>query len=151
MAEEKQKLEVPNPPEHAGALAEIPDEIVEKWKKVYAETYGASGDDDQGDDSTRKAAALREANRLIRVKTPKSYEDAAAIPDWQLMLKEEVNYDSLPKHAKDEVKAAKGRKSGAYLRVYTTDGKEHFFPKPEAKASKESKGKDEGKGGSAAA
>lgn len=152
MAEEK-KYKVPDPPEHVGALADVPEDVQAKWKKAYAEAYESAGGTEGVDESTAKALGLREANRLIRVKEPKSYEDAVAVPDWQVMKREELSYKDLPVHAQREVKSAGGSKSGTYLRLYTTDGKEHFFAVPPQKAdtdegSKKGKGK---KGDEAAA
>lgn len=136
----KEKFQSPDPPEHAGALGEIPADVQDKWRRAYADAYQGAGD--ETDEITKVSTALREANRLVRVKEPKSHEEAASVPDWQLMLKQEIEYKDLPVHAQREVKIAKGRTSGTYLRVYTTDGREYFFAKPEKPAKK--KGEESG-------
>jgi hypothetical protein len=145
----KQELEfeVPNPPDHSLALAEIPADVQKKWKDTYSKAFERAAADTENA-SERHGTALREANRLIKVQEPEDHEQAYAIPTWQLMKREEIEYKDLPQHAKAEVKALDGRKSGQYVRVYTTDGKEHFFPIPEKKikAAKE----EEKKGGASA-
>jgi hypothetical protein len=147
--DEKLEFEVPNPPEHTGALAELPATVKKAWRAAYSATYIKAAADTENS-SERHGIALREANRLIKVEEPEDHEDAYEIPDWQVMKREEVEYKDMPKHAQDEVKAADGRKSGQYVRVYTTDGKEYFFPVPEKKAKPaEPKGTDDKSKGAA--
>lgn len=138
--EESLQFEIPKPSYHSGAMAEIPADVTEQWKKTYAEAYleavGDSGDGQPIDEAAIRRMATGKANkRHIRVQEPKSYDDALAIPEWQLMLRENIYYKDLPLHAQREIRDTDGRKSGTYLRVYTTDGREYFFAAPEKTAA----------------
>lgn len=126
------KFSIPNPPIHEHALDLVPSEVQANWKASYAKHYKRAAGNGR-DGMSAHAEALREANRLVAVETPTDHEDAYAIPDWQIMKREEVEFVNLPLHARRDLREAghAGHAGCKYVRVYTSDGKEHFFPIPE--------------------
>lgn len=83
MAEQK-KINVPEP---HGLL---PEALKKKWKAAYSGAYQEVSGDNSIDESHRVQAALKEANRVLRVPQPEGYDDAMALEDWQLMSRIEA-------------------------------------------------------------
>jgi len=92
------------------APALLPPKEAKAWQRAYEEGYKRSQvDNNDAPDSVHRQTALREANRMLRVPEPKSYEEAMALPDWQV-VKREVE--------------------GAALKLVTSDGRKYVFPAP---------------------
>jgi hypothetical protein len=77
------KVEVPNPP------SGIPEELATKWKQTYEESFLEAVGDFPNDHIQHKQTATREANKLLKVKKPESYEEAMRIPKWQVAHRQE--------------------------------------------------------------
>lgn len=105
------KVDVPEPP------ALLPPDLREQWKQLYAERYRQVVSDEGLDyrtqvgpehDARRNKLALRAANRLLATSAIVTYEEAKALPDWQVIFREE----------KDGV-----------LKLMTIDAKKYIFEK----------------------
>jgi hypothetical protein len=107
MPDEKDVVKIPDAP------AGIPPAVAKKWKEVYSQALIEAANDCPNDAIQQKQAALREANRLLRVPEPKSHADAVALADWHVMHREEKD---------------------GHLRVVTIEGKKFKFPVPKKSA-----------------
>lgn len=97
---------VVNTPE---APAILPAKWQAQWKKTYAEAFQAAQADEPDDAPRQRQMARREANRMLRTPKLTSYEEAAALEDWQVVFRGEVD---------------------GVLKVVTCDGKKYRFPVP---------------------
>src|SRR5579872_5643028 len=132
-------IEIPAPPEHYGALAEIPSEVRERWKARYAEVIGDACEEyeEMQQQLTPEILqgiarnALREANRLLRVSEPQSYADACALPDWQVMKREELAYKKLPAHERHRLKSQERRLASRRSGEERREGQSSITPREE--------------------
>lgn len=91
------------------APALLPVDLQSEWRKRYSAAYQEAAGDPSVDESSRKQAAHREANRLLRTPQITSYEQAMRLPAWQFIRRDEV---------------------GGQLKVVTIDGKKYSLPAP---------------------
>ena len=94
-----------------------------EWKQSWVDAFTQAQVDHPGDETTQRAVATREANRIFRVKEPKTYEEAMRLEDWQIVKRVE---------------------EGANLKVVTIDGKKYLLPIPPARASSNAQQEDKG-------
>jgi hypothetical protein len=87
----------------------MPPAMQKKWKATYAEAFEEAKASGQGAESDWHQAARCEANRLLKVPVPKTYEDAMALPDWQCVLR---------------------KTEGGVLKLVTIDGRKYTFDVP---------------------
>jgi hypothetical protein len=106
MAEEKQVVEIPAP--HAG----LPDSVQKKWKLAYAQGFKDAQDDFPEDAVQQKQAALRAANKTLRVEDPTNYGEAMKLEDWHFVRRSPSE-------------------DGKTLHVVTRHGKLFSFPIPD--------------------
>src|SRR5690242_18947053 len=99
----------PECPETVGALAPVPNSVRKQWKETFEEALEEAQRDFPDNPLLQLEAALREANRIFRVKEPTSHEDAHAIPELQVMCRQQVSYSDLPEHARVQVRNEFGR------------------------------------------
>ena len=101
--ENEVKVDVPQPP------AYLPVGLHKQYTKAFNDAFKQAQEDSPGDLPTQRQAAMREANRVLKVPELTSYEDAIALPDWKVIKREVI---------------------GADLKVVTIDGKKYAFPVP---------------------
>lgn len=90
----------------------LPDELKAKWTRDYEEAYQEAAEsvaDANFDEIECRAAASRVANKVLRVRAPRSYAEAEAIPSWQI-------------HAR--------KREAGLLTIVTIDGKKYRFDVP---------------------
>jgi hypothetical protein len=107
------------------APALLPPGLQKKWAEDYARAYAEAQGDQSMDESGRKQAALREANRILRVAAPASYAEAKRLADWQVIRRFE---------------------EGGVLKGVTIDGKKFRFDAPPVEEKAEG-GKQKSEGG----
>jgi len=73
-------------PEAPGIL---PAALQEKWRATYEKTFTQSESDSPNEPGVHPQIALRAANALLAFDKPKSYAEAMAMPDWQIVKREE--------------------------------------------------------------
>lgn len=108
---------IPEPPPVMSALAPVPAQIREKWRKIYADKLKEELDDEPDREvamrrenvERRHWKALRQANKLFEVPDCASHKDAMALEDWQVIVREV---------------------RGSELVVVTIDAKKYRFPVP---------------------
>src|SRR5712664_3283181 len=86
--EEKSSIQVPDPPEVHGALALFPESSKGQWRLNYIRALKQAQVDFPGVETQQRAVATREANRLLIVDEPESYEDAMDIEPWKVLKRE---------------------------------------------------------------
>jgi hypothetical protein len=101
-------INVPKPP------TVLPPELQKKWRTVYEERFEDEKKKEVSDQHAHQEARV-EANRLLRVKAPTTYEEAKAMPSWQI-------HGELVEH-------------DGKLRGVTVDGKKFVIPIPLPAAS----------------
>lgn len=142
MSAKAAEVQIPEPPQiklvgHPG----IPESIRDAWRSTYAHEYGrgltlAINEFKAGNNvpvdpekcaayclshirretlSDLHQAARIEANKVLSVTAPRSYAEAMALPDWQLLRRE---------------KRADDATGGSRLFGVTIDGKKFSFPVP---------------------
>lgn len=122
------KVHIPDPPQHTHALTNVPRDVQLQWKSAYEKAYLSAV---KSGEEFPHSVATSAANRLLDVKQPRSHEEALAIPDWQVMKREEIDYANLPLHGRIALRdAGVTTTDSKILFVCTTDGKQHFFPLP---------------------
>ena len=99
----------------------LPESKKQEWRDDYARAFKQAQVDHPEDPLEQRATAVREANRIFRVGEVASYEQAMALPDWQV----HINGDGTRARFK----------RGDELKLVTIDGKKFSFPIPR-KASK---------------
>jgi hypothetical protein len=106
-----EKTNVPSAPHFAG----MPRDFAGRWEVAYVKAFKQAEVNYPGDETEQRAVATREANRLLAVDEPENYEQAMAIEDWKVLLRQQF---------------------GSQLRVVTIDGKKYSFAIPPAPAEK---------------
>jgi hypothetical protein len=113
----------PTPPAH------LPAALQKKWSKIYDDALAQAEQDIPNSDSLQRAAALKEANKLLRVAKPESHKEAAALvkafqdgkdEGWQIIA-----------HGKRTIKGVD------HLSIVTADGQRHLYPIPAGKGATE--------------
>ncbi len=102
-------IAVPEPPPVAG----LPENVKKQWKETYLAAYKQAQIDQSTESNMWPQTATREANRILRVPELTGYEQAKALPAWQIVHRDERD----------------GR-----LRVVTSDGRKYLFDVPKAPA-----------------
>jgi hypothetical protein len=102
------KTQVPKAP------AILPASLQKKWTETFTAALKQAQGDHPDDVPAQTASALREANRMLRVPEPESYEDAKRLAEWQVLLR---------------------RESEGQLKITTIDGRKYAFEIPSAKSS----------------
>jgi len=102
-------------------LQGLPESKKREWRDSYARAFKQAQIDRPEDPLEQRATATREANRIFRVGEVASYEQAMALPDWQV-------------HINGDGTRARFERNGE-LRLVTIDGRKFAFPIPR-KASK---------------
>jgi hypothetical protein len=105
-----EKIQAPEAP----ILPGFSDEKRAEWQQSWIDAFSQAQVDHPGDETTQRAVATREANRILRVKEPKTYDDAMKLKDWQIVKRVE---------------------EGGNLKVVTIDGKKYVFSLPPARAA----------------
>ena len=110
------QVAIPEAPKH------FPADEAKEWRRRYAQAYAEiqKRSPEGGDQSAAHQYARCEANRMLRVTTPESYEGAMALPAHQVLRRETVD---------------------GVLRVVTSDGRKYLFDAP-VKEEKEAEAKD---------
>jgi hypothetical protein len=63
----------------------LPTQHQVEWKKTWLKEFKQAQVDHDGDESKQRAVATRAANRVLNPDDPTSYEEAEALPDWQVV------------------------------------------------------------------
>jgi hypothetical protein len=83
--EEKNALQIPEPPEiRLPGWPGYPPKVVERYKAAYGRALKEAEAGQSGESLAHQAAA-QEAAKAIRSAHPESYEEAMALPEWELM------------------------------------------------------------------
>ncbi|HWR37017.1 MAG TPA: hypothetical protein VN622_14235 [Clostridia bacterium] len=99
----------------------LPKSQRSNWTKTYAQAFKQAQTDFPDDLSAQRAAALREANRMLRVPEPESYEAAMKLESWQVLKRDVVAIDN---------DASEFPKGSEVLKLVTADGKKFTFAVP---------------------
>ena len=67
------------------APAVLPAKLQEQWKKTWLKEFKQAQIDKPNDETEQVAIANKLANRILSPDEPESYEEAMALPDWQIM------------------------------------------------------------------
>lgn len=115
MAGDEKKVVVPEPPGY------LPDELKKKWSAAYAAAHAAASEEQ--DAIGRHQAALKEANKVLRIVPPRSYDEAMNLKDHEVAHRKVGRHDYASNSLVDD----------GVLRVVTADGKKYQFPVPKGK------------------
>jgi hypothetical protein len=80
-----EKIFVPEPPVITGALAELPENVKKQWRETYAKAFRQAQMDSPNEAGVHPQRARKAANALLEVSKPSSYEEAMALPGWQVV------------------------------------------------------------------
>src|SRR5262245_6150959 len=86
---EQEKIQVPEAPRATGTLAPLPESVRKAWSAAYEKSYRQSTIDSPQEASVHAQKATKAANAVLAVEKPASYEDAKAMPEWQLVKRSE--------------------------------------------------------------
>ena len=75
-------IQVPDAPQHLDAKAG------KKWQESYAKAHAQAKIDYPENESAQRAAANKEANKILAVPAPESADDIDDLEDWQVLLRE---------------------------------------------------------------
>jgi len=115
---------LPTPPAH------LPEALQKKWSSIYASALKQAQVDTPDNESAQRAAARREANKLLRVPKPENHEEAAALVE-AFQSKAEDGWKIIA-HGSRKISGVD------HLAIVTADGQKHLYPVPTAKSSKNS-------------
>jgi hypothetical protein len=116
-----EKVQIPAAPSLPGFDAERQA----RWRSDWAKAFKQAQVDHPGDEITQRAVATREANRVLRVEEPSSYEEAIALEDFRVLYR--------------------GNAPNGKFCVVTIDGKKYYFDVREVRAPETAAEKDGGK------
>ncbi len=120
----EEKINVPAVPELQG----LPESKKQEWRDGYARAFKQAQVDHPEDPLEQRATAVREANRIFRVGEVASYEQAMALPDWQV-------------HINGDGTRARFERNGE-LRLVTIDGGKFSFPIPRKSTTQDKVGEE---------
>src|SRR6266404_924705 len=103
-----EKTNVPAAPYFEG----MPRDFAGRWRQEYVKALKQAEVNYPGDETEQRAVATREANRLLAVDEPESYEEAMAIEEWKCLHRKPF---------------------GNELKLVTINGRKYSFPIPEEK------------------
>jgi hypothetical protein len=106
----------PTPP------ANLPTALQKKWSSNYEAALEQAVVDIPDNPSGQRTAALREANKMLRVPRPQTHKEAAALVD-AFQKKKQEGWQLLA-HGERVVKGVK------HLSIVTADGQRHLYPVP---------------------
>jgi len=107
------------------APAHLPAALQKKWSNNYADALEQAQIDIPNDPSAQRSAALREANKLLKVKMPEDHKGAAALVK-AFQEKADAGWQILA-HGTRQIKGV------AHLSIVTADGQKGLFPIPAEK------------------
>jgi len=107
--------------------ANLPAALQKKWSKTYESALEQAEVDIPNSKNEQRAAARREANKMLRVSRPESHKEAAALVD-AFQKKKDEGWQILA-HGERVIKGVK------HLSIVTADGQRHVYPVPTGKGA----------------
>lgn len=69
----------------------LPPALRERWQQTWIKAFKQAVVDHPGDETTQRAVAARDANRVLSPDEPTTYEEAMALQDWEVLFRGEKN------------------------------------------------------------